>query len=129
LEAIHQLGNLGHLARQDQDYPRALSFYKASLAERIALGDHLVIAMSLEDLATVAARQGKHGRVARLLGAAEALCEPLGQALPVAVPAEYEHAVSTAHAALGEEGFAAAWAQGRVMSLHQATAYALEETA
>jgi predicted ATPase/DNA-binding SARP family transcriptional activator/uncharacterized protein HemY len=129
LEAIHQLGNLGHLARQDQDYPRALSFYKASLAERIELGDHLVIAMSLEDLATVAARQGKHGRVARLLGAAEALCEPLGQALPVAVPAEYEHAVSSAHAALGEEGFAAAWAQGRVMSLHQATAYALEETA
>jgi predicted ATPase len=129
LEAIHQLGNLGHLARQDQDYPRALSFYKASLAERIELGDHLVIAMSLEDLATVATRQGKHGRAARLLGAAAALCEPLGQALPVADPAEYEHAVTTAHAALGEEGFVAAWAQGRAMSLHQATAYALEETA
>jgi hypothetical protein len=36
--------------------------------------------------------------------------------------------VSAAHQALGEEAFAAAWAEGRAMSLEQAVAYALEES-
>jgi hypothetical protein len=36
--------------------------------------------------------------------------------------------VSAAHQALGEEAFAAAFAQGRAMSLEQALAYALEES-
>jgi predicted ATPase/DNA-binding SARP family transcriptional activator len=127
LEEIHQLGNLGHLARQDQDYARALSYYRESLAMRLESDDRLLIAMSLEDIATVAARQGKHERVAQLLGAAEALCEPLGKALPVAGPEEYQHAVRLAHAALGEEDFAAAWAQGRARALQQSITDALEE--
>jgi len=36
-------------------------------------------------------------------------------------------AARAARAALGEEAFAAAWAEGRAMTLEQAIAYALEE--
>jgi predicted ATPase/DNA-binding SARP family transcriptional activator/uncharacterized protein HemY len=129
-EAIHQLGNLGHLARQDQDYPRALSCYRESLVLRREMEDPLLIAMSLEDMATVVARLGRYEQVARLLGGAEALCEPLGKSLPVVTSDYgsdyYASAVSSARTALGEAGFAAEWAQGRAMSLDQAIAYAVD---
>jgi hypothetical protein len=48
-------------------------------------------------------------------------------ALPVASAEEFERTVSDARGALGEEAFAAAWAEGRAMSLEQAIAFALEE--
>jgi hypothetical protein len=41
--------------------------------------------------------------------------------------ADYEQDIAEARAAIGEEAFAAAWEQGRAMSLEQVVAYALEE--
>jgi hypothetical protein len=38
---------------------------------------------------------------------------------------DHERAVALAHARLGEETFAAAWAEGQAMSLEEAVAYAL----
>jgi hypothetical protein len=66
-------------------------------------------------------------RAIRLLGAGEAFCETLGARPPVAIREEYERTVSEARAALGEAAFAAAWAEGRAMSLDQAVEYALSE--
>jgi hypothetical protein len=40
----------------------------------------------------------------------------------------YERTVAEGRATLGEAAFAAAWTEGRAMSLDQAVAYALEET-
>jgi hypothetical protein len=45
----------------------------------------------------------------------------------VALVPEYERTVAEAHAALGEAAFAAAWAEGRAMSLDAALDYALGE--
>jgi hypothetical protein len=50
----------------------------------------------------------------------------LGRPPPIANRAEYERTVAAAQAALSEEAFVAAWAEGRVMTQEQAVAYALE---
>jgi hypothetical protein len=55
----------------------------------------------------------------------EALCEAIGIPLNLADRADHESSVAAAHSALGEEAFAAAWAEGRAMSLEAAVAYAL----
>jgi tetratricopeptide (TPR) repeat protein len=124
--AIHDLGSLGHLARRQGDYEGCAAYYRESLMMRRERDDRFAIAQSLEDLAGLAGRQERHERSARLLGAAEALCEKLGKSLPVAVPDEYETATRRARAALGEEAYLAAWAAGRAMSMDDAVAYALE---
>jgi hypothetical protein len=64
-------------------------------------------------------------RPIRLLGAGEAFCETLGARPPVAIAQEYERTVAAGRAALGEAAFAAAWAEGRAMSLDEAVEYAL----
>jgi predicted ATPase/DNA-binding SARP family transcriptional activator len=133
---IHALGAMGHLARDEGDYVRARSLYTESLALRRKLGYQIALAQSLEDLAVLAGREQQHRvpakrvmgarRAIRLLGAGESFCETLGAQPPVAMVAEYERTVAEGRAALGEEGFAAAWAEGRAMSLDQALEYALE---
>jgi tetratricopeptide (TPR) repeat protein len=66
-------------------------------------------------------------RAARLLGAAEGLRE--ATAMPLSLPERQGQAqdIEVVRAALGEEGFAAAWTEGGVMTLEQAIAYALEQ--
>jgi tetratricopeptide (TPR) repeat protein len=117
---IHALGGLGHAARERGDFEWAATCYRRSLALRQEVGDTLAIAQSLEDMAVLAARQEQWERAARLLGAAEGVCVEMGWPLPVAAPVE------GARAALGEEAFAAAWAEGRAMTVAQAISDALE---
>jgi hypothetical protein len=73
--------------------------------------------------------QGQSERAARLFGALEAHRETVGAPPVAAERAEYHRSVAGARTALGEEAFAAAWAEGRAMTLEQATAYALDELA
>jgi non-specific serine/threonine protein kinase len=124
---IHALGALGHLERDEGNYARAGALYRESLLLRRELGALLALAQSLEDLAGLASRQQQPERAIRLLGAAEAYCETFGARPPVADLQEYERTVSEARAALGEAAFAAAWAEGRAMSLQRAIEYALGE--
>jgi predicted ATPase/DNA-binding SARP family transcriptional activator len=123
--ALHQLGALGHVAREQGDYERCAAYYRESLALRREGGDRFTIVQSLEDFAGLAGRQAQHERAIRLLGAADALCQGLGQRLPVAVPDEYERTIRRARGALEESAFAAAWEAGRAMPLDEAIAYAL----
>ena len=60
---------------------------------------------------------------------AAALREALGTPVQPVERRTFEPAVAAARASLGEEAFAAAWVEGRAMSLEQAIAYALEKTA
>ena len=94
---------------------------------RRELADRDGIADSLEDLAAVAASLGRSQRAARLSGSAEALREAIDAPIPPSRRADYERNVVETRAALGQEAFAAAWAEGRAMSLEQALAYALGE--
>jgi hypothetical protein len=91
------------------------------------LNDRRGTAECLEGFAALASAMGLAGRAARLFGAAEGLREGIGAP---GAPSELEanrRSVSRARKMLPEEAFAAAWAEGRAMSLEQAIAYALEE--
>jgi hypothetical protein len=130
LEDMHRLidtlGRMGHAARQRGDYGRARGLYQERLALHQEVRNTRAIAQSLEDFAVLAGRQQQWERAAKLLGAAEAVCADLGTALPVAIAAEYWRTVSDARGTLGEEAFAAAWAEGRAMPLDGAITLALE---
>jgi non-specific serine/threonine protein kinase len=125
LEA-YQLGDLGNVARRQGDLVQATALHKQALELKRALGARRQIAITLEDLAGVAAAEGHGMRAARLLGAATAIREAIGT--PQAIPERnaIEQAVVGARTALGEEAWAAAFANGLALSVDQAIAYALE---
>ena len=87
------------------------------------------IAECLEGLAGIAAAQAQDPegarRAARLFGAAEALRETAGASRSPFLLTHSERAATRVAIMLGEEA-PAAWAEGRAMSLEQATAYALK---
>jgi hypothetical protein len=68
-------------------------------------------------------------RAARLFGAAEALREAIGTPFARVEQEAHRRRLSRVRALLGEEAFAAAWAEGRAMTVEQAMADALNETA
>jgi hypothetical protein len=87
------------------------------------------IAITLEDLACLAAAEGQMERAACLLGAATALRATIGapQAEPERIAAE--QAGAKARAALGDEAWVATLAAGGALPLAEAIAYALEASA
>jgi tetratricopeptide (TPR) repeat protein len=106
---------------------RARAVLREALVAQQRQGYKGMIAGSLERFAGLAARQGQPEQAARLFGAAEALRAALGAPLPPAERAAYEHDVAATRAQLDAAAFAAAWADGRALPLHQAIADALSE--
>ena len=110
----------------------------ARLAESLTLYRHMDdrwgITFVLEGIGVLAATQGQRLedaqpgglRAARLFGAAEALRETLGAPLFPSHLNHYQQGVAAARAQLDDKTFAAAWAEGRAMTLEQAIAYALD---
>ena len=77
-------------------------------------------------MAGIAATLGQAVPAACLCGAVEALREAAGAPLTGFNRIDYQRIADTARTHLDEATFAAAWAEGRAMSLEQAIAYALE---
>ena len=92
------------------------------------IGHRWGITYCLEDFASLATAQNQMERAARLFGAADNLYTLLRFEMPPAERAEHDRAVATARAELGEEAFAAAWEEGKKMTMEQAVEYALEES-
>ncbi len=67
-------------------------------------------------------------RAARLFGAAQALREALGAALPVREQEENRRTADHVREMLGQGAFSAAWMEGRLMTIEAVVAYALDET-
>ena len=109
----------GLIAQAQGHFAEARTFSQEALPLLQALGDRWGIAMELFSLAGVAAGLGQWVWAARLLGTSAALNETLGVSHPPAVQAWYDYRVATARARLSEEPFAAAWRQGREMTLEQ----------
>jgi hypothetical protein len=91
------------------------------------LGDQLGAAECLEGLAAIAAGTGEPARVARLLGAVEALREAMGTPQPPVERLDHEATVAATRAALGAAAFAAAWSEGQALTPEEAVAYALAD--
>ena len=81
-----------------------------------------LLPICLEGLADVVGVQGEPAWAAQLWGAAEALREGMGVPISPVYRASYERAVTAARTELGEQAFAAAWAEGRTMTPEQALA-------
>ncbi len=48
--------------------------------------------------------------------------------MPAKARAQHDQAIAAVHAALGEDGFAKAWAKGQAMPLEEAVPYALDKS-
>jgi predicted ATPase/class 3 adenylate cyclase len=125
---FNALRGLGLLARQRGDGELARRLHLEAVELAAALGDYPCTANSLAGLAFVAADTEHAGRAARLLAAVVRLRELSGMP-PVSSDGRrtFDESVAAIYAALGDEAFAAAWAEGRAMTLEQAVAYALDE--
>jgi predicted ATPase/DNA-binding XRE family transcriptional regulator/Tfp pilus assembly protein PilF len=129
---------LGRVFQSQRDYVSARAHYIESLAVAREFGSRDGIASNLEALAALCVAQSQMEpsllrfedlrRATRLFGAAENLYPPLRFEMSAAERDEHDQAVAAARAALGEEAFAAAWAEGRAMTMEQSITYALEET-
>jgi predicted ATPase/DNA-binding CsgD family transcriptional regulator len=108
---------LGRVVASEGDYTAARAHYEDGLALAREVGDKVNIAFCLEGLAGVVAVQGEPAWAARLYGAAESLRESVGIPIPPVYRADYERSVAAARILLGEKAFAAAWAEGRTMTL------------
>jgi len=97
------------------------------LAVSQVLSDQASIAWCLAGLGSAAALDEEPERAARLWGAAERLRQAIGCRPAPAARATYERALAASRAQLGEEAFAAAWAEGNAMSLEQAIEEALDQ--
>jgi predicted ATPase len=111
--------DLAHVVSVQGDLAMAHRLYEESLLILQDIGLKEYVAACLEGWGAVMAAQGTPRKAARLWGAAEALREALGTPLPPVERADHEHSVAASRTALGEEPFAAAWAEGRTMTLEQ----------
>ena len=120
------LGHLGSIVSRQGDPERALALFGESLRLSRDLSARDLLAEGLASVAHVVVARGQPRRAARLGGAAEALRTALGMPLPPVLQPLHEQFVQGLRAALGEETFASAWAEGRSLPLDEALALALE---
>ena len=127
------LARLSSMAAQQGDERRARGLLAESLAVHDKLGTRLGIANVLMEVAALVARQGQQREklegAARLYGAVEALSNINVGAdqLSDLERAARQRTAAMLQSRLGEATFAAAWAEGRAMTLEQAVAYAREQ--
>jgi predicted ATPase/class 3 adenylate cyclase len=131
------LYGLGRAVQSQGNYALTPKFYMDAIVIFREISDPEGVAYCLEGFAVLAITQNQFEssslrveglrRAARLFGAAETLYNPLRFEMSAAERAKYDQAEAAARASLGEEAFAAAWAEGQKMTLEQAVANALEE--
>ena len=124
--ATFDLQYLAGLAWAAGDLPRAATLYRDALAYFGPAGDDLGIARCLEGLSKVAAKEGAHGRAARLSATSERLREAMHSPLPPSELADYQFALDSARAGLGPDDYEAARAEGRRMDLNDGIRAALQ---
>jgi predicted ATPase/class 3 adenylate cyclase len=127
------LTGLGWVALRQHNEGRAAALLREAVALYRASGELYPLACVLEWLAVVFATTDQEHRAARLLGAAAMQREAIGTTPLMAYsPTERAHieaTIASARAALGEAGWAAAFAAGQALTLEEAIAEALDATA
>jgi len=111
------------------DLARAEALLEENLRLLQRLGIKPRIYNDLLGSALVAALKGQPARAVRLWAAAEALREAIGLAIVLwdHAPTDYEAQLVALRPQLGEEGFLAAWQEGKEMAPEQAIDYALSD--
>ncbi|HST03827.1 MAG TPA: tetratricopeptide repeat protein [Chloroflexia bacterium] len=122
--ALHNLGQMEHHRGNDI---RAHSLLAESLVLVQQLGDRPSISQFLADMAGVWATQGQPERSALLFGASQVLRDNMGVIMYQAQRRAYEQDVAYGAAQLDAATWEAAWARGRLMSLDDVYAIAVED--
>ncbi|MGH8163623.1 MAG: ATP-binding protein, partial [Rhodanobacteraceae bacterium] len=120
------INNLAQVASVQGRHERAATLFKEGLLLSRDVGDMIRLLEALEGLAWATAELGQPRLAVRQGGAAEAERVRLGLSQGVPDRGFGERAVQAMRAALGEETFAATWAEGRAMTLNDAVALALK---
>ena len=138
--AFHALLNLGRVAQSRGDYRNAHAFYLEALKlqERrvsplfnwVWLKTYITtVSYPLEAPALLSTAQNQMERACPLNGVAEHFYTPIRFEMTAKERVEHDLAIASAHAALGEEGFAEFRAEGQAMTLEEVITYAvLDET-
>jgi non-specific serine/threonine protein kinase len=113
------------VARARGEYERAIAMLKESLEHYRAFRAPWGICMVFSTMAAVLVEHGQFERAARLFGAEHALRNTIGYVVGDRWRPVHERDLASARAALGDEAFAAAWAEGEAMTREQAVAYVL----
>ena len=119
------LVNLGLAAMGQDKHEQAATAFKEALAIAQEVGIKASAINAMEGMVTLAGAMGEATRAAHLWGAAEALREVTGIALPPGERALHEPYLAAARSRLGESAWEEALAEGRAMTLEEATEYAL----
>ncbi len=88
-------------------------------------GNYWLVLLAMPTYASLALARGDSARAARLLGAAQALCESTGTAVQPADRAAHAEAVARTREACGADEFDREWREGAAMRLDEAIEYAL----
>lgn len=122
------LNNLAVMVNGQGDHSSARALHRQSLAINWELGSLMAVAISLEDLGSIAAALGDPLHAARLWGAMHRLRDEMGTPLPPDQVSIHEKDVAATRAALDDDAiFDQAWQEGRAITTEQAVEYALEE--
>ncbi len=116
---------LGMDTLRQGDYRRSVEYFRESLSVSGEVGNRWVPVECLVGLAGVACAQQHYENAARLFGAVEVFRKSLGYRPYPPDQADHDQRVASTRAAIGGAAFAAAWADGRMMTLEQAIEYAL----
>lgn len=119
------LHSLGVVAFRRGDYNRAATLYGESLVLAGQIRDRWIADDCLDGLAAVACARGHYALAARTLGAADVLREMLGYRPLADVQGDHDRCVATTRVGLGDAVFAAAWTEGRTMTLERVISDAL----
>jgi tetratricopeptide (TPR) repeat protein len=127
-QALGVMLDLSELERSLGNFDEAEAYLKDGLAEHKQRGWIQDSGHYLYRLATLLLQTGSYERGARLAAAVSPTAIAPSIYLNLAEDlADHEAAIRAARAALGDEVFAAAWAEGQAMTLDEAITYALEE--
>ncbi|MGH2656534.1 MAG: AAA family ATPase [Actinomycetota bacterium] len=124
--ATDALHTLGRTAFAQGDLATAAASFLEALDNDEQVGNRTGMAIVIDNLAAKAGAEGRHLRALRLGGASEAIKEAAGGHAPppfIDLPDPLE----AAREVLGEAVVAAAWEEGRAMTLEQAVALAREQ--
>jgi hypothetical protein len=120
---------LGHVATASGDYAAARTLYAAGACQRLAVDRLIGVAFTLSGLAGLAVAQGQLRRSVRISGAASRLGELSGVPSHRTQEGYIRGRLPGIREAIGAADYDVAWSEGRAMTLEQAVAYGLEETA
>ncbi len=120
--------SLGRVRFEQGEPQEAAALFLESAPLFRELGEQRGVAECLEGLASVAVAAAQARRAAALLGAAWAVRDLIQVPLTPHDLASHERDLNAARKALGNAEFAAAWDEGRAMSMDQAVDFVLEAT-